>query len=502
MSKKVKSKLEDPDSIFFFARFNDAQMMEGSQELPETEKVYEIPVFREGSFKHYWYGDLEFDLSYLNKIVTNHRSRVVGVDVAFDRDHMPHEGALAWVVPGGLSIKPKALPDGRVVNVLFAMIQFTEEGVEKILQKKMFKYFSAEISEDYSTREKEPMSDGSTVVKSYGPTLIGGGFTNRPFISHLGAVFNKHQVKEADLDEVGKEVEVVVDYLDEDKDIEFAFASYRFSDKSSPQLETEEVKEVDSADKEDVQVENQTGSSEDEPVQFGLTKIGDTMKFSEFLTKMAAIQGPKERYEFAMSAQFQDANEEMIRQNILASEERAYSAQRLAEEATREANLFKTQVEKLSNENVTLSKRVLEANEVSFQSRVQAFSTELLNEGHFPAVVNEVKDILLSVAVDERKFSFSTGGEEKSDLMGIFNRVFSKLPKEYKVPEPSDLLETKPDGEETPAVPAEPAQSEENPRIAAFKKLYSQAPSEEMIPFLREDGTIDLDKAFKSGVRA
>jgi len=499
MSKPPKNnKLESPDSIFFFARFNDAVPLQGEDLVP-TERVYELPVFREGSFKHHWYGDLEFDLSYLNKIVNNHANKVLGVEVAFDRDHTPEDGALAWVLPNGLFTRPKMLPDGRMVNLLYALVNFTEEGVEKILRKKMFKYFSAEISEDYSTREKETQSDGTVIVKSYGPTLIGGGFTNRPFISHLGAVFNKHHTSEVGLNDLGKSIDVVVDYANDETDIDLAFAAYRFSDKGpSQKLEEPDVvvSTVDHTKKDEV--ENQTKVIEDEPVLFGLTKEGDNMKFSDFIAKMAVIQGNKERYEFALGMQsFQDPNEEMIRQNILSAEERAYNSHRLAEEATREANLFKTQAERLSEENITLSRRVLEANEVSYQSRVQSFSTGLLNDGHFPAVVNEVKSILLSVTAEERKVSFSTGGEEKSDLMSIFSKVFSKLPKEYKVPEPSEVVETKPEGEDPAPAPQEPVQlSDTDRKIEAFRKLYNQEPDASLLDFLREDGSVDLSKIF------
>lgn len=501
MSAKKKKSLENPDSIFFFAKFNDAmESSDGNTNgVADTDKLYELPIFREGSFKHYWYGDLDFDLSYLNKIVRNHTSKVVGTDIAFDRDHMPQEGALAWVVPNGLSIKPVSLPDGRVMNVLHALVNFTVEGVEKILQKKMFKYFSAEISEDFSTREKEEMVDGTAVVKSYGPTLIGGGFTNRPFISHLGAVFNRHHLQEGELGDMGKVIDVAVDYLGEDKDIEYAFASYRFSDKAEDTQQAavvETTPDVSCVKKDEV--ENQSKVIEDEPVQFGLTKAGDTMKFSDFITKMAAIKDNKERYEFAVSTQgFSDAGEEMVRQNILAAEERAYNSHRLAEEATREAVAFKTQVERLGEENITLSRRVLEANETSYQNRVNAFSTGLLNDGHFPGVVNEVKDILLAVTAEERKFSFSVGGDDKADLMSVFSKVFSKIPKEYKVPEPSDVLETIPEGEQQDATPAEPAQlSLSDMKAEAFRQLYNQEPSADLIDHLRDDGSVDLSKIF------
>ncbi len=503
MSIKIKRpstmKFEQPsaenhESIYFFSSFDQATLLEEYQaeDTPETEKVYEIPIFREGLFKHYWYGDLEFDLSYLNTLIKNFNARVTSVDIAFDREHMPNEGALAWVQPNGLSIRPTQLSNGQIANVLFAKIKYTPEGVEQILVKKKFKYFSSEISEDYSTREKEPQPDGSYALRSFGPTLIGGGFTNRPFISHLGSVYSKHETDENKVKESGRQVDVIVDYLDGAETIDFAFASYRFSDLQKKS-----------------EVENQTKVPDDEPVNTALTKTGEeTMKFSEFISKLKSMTDAKERYTFASTCpRFEDAEKEEMRQHILQTEERAYNAHRLAEEQTREAASFKERLTQANEENIALSRRVLEANETSFQNKVKAFKSSMEANGHFPVVIKEVEEILLSLNTEERSFSFSTKeGEEKMDLIGVLGKVFAAVPKEYKVPDPSDLQEvnregTGPDavttGQATPAEEPPMELSDREKKIQAFTAYYGQAPEDDsLLDHIREDGSIDGSAIF------
>jgi hypothetical protein len=503
-------KVKNQQPIYFFSDAGRAQCLELSED--PSERIYEIPIFREGQFEHYWYGDLDFDLEYLMQIVNNHDNRILSVDVAFDPDHRPEDGALAWVQPNGLSIRPMILdsPEGaRSVNVLFAKIKYTPEGVDTILTKKKFKYFSSEINSDYSSKEKVKRSDGTTVKTSYGPTLIGGGFTNRPFISHLGSVFSLSGVTEQEAK--NREVETVTSRL-YNNSIDMAFASYRFADIASndepePDSAEEELLTDEGLQQEEEQeiqlkkVENQSTVAQDLDSERRIennTVLKDDegekkMKFSQLILELSKMTDYKARVAFIQQAEVA-TDEEAAREQLLASEERAYNASLLAEEQTRLAHQASEQVERLRQENITLSQSVLHAREDSYQNRVKAFSSHLVTEGHFPALINAATEMLTGLQPTERTQKFSVPGEEQPvDLIKVFSKIFSNIPKSHRVPEPTDIEPTAPSAEPQEQETEENIEmSDQDLKVEKYKNLYGVEPEEKMLQFIKDNGDLDL----------
>lgn len=496
MSKKnkfLKLSEEKQSPVYFFADFENRELVQEvnleGEEKGDMDKIYDVPIFREGSFDHYWYGELKFDVDYLSKMIENFNKKVTSTDISFDQDHMPSLGALAWVEPNGLSIKSKVVNTAtgqRAVNILYAKIKLTPEGYEKIIEKKMFRYFSSEVSSNYSTNEFEPGEEGSRDVKYWGPTLVGGGFTNRPFISHLGSAFNMFSTSQEELEEAGVELNVRREMMSEN-DVNLAFGSMAFS--KSQKIENK--------------VENQTTHQQDDGAEVGLPEKVEPqefsnkplneekkMKFSEFLELIKKAQSSNERVEIASKHKFSDEEQESMRLHLIATEEASIQASRLAEELSRQVEAEKERAKALADQNVELSRRVLEAGEQSYKHRVKAFSSKLHQENHTPAFVNVVEEFLLSIKADERKFSFSLN-EDKVDLMTVLDMLFSKLPTEARVPEESDIVQTAPEVE-TPEEPVELSETEK--RIAAYEQRYNQKPGSDIVDFIREDGSIDIGK--------
>lgn len=163
----------------------------------EKKQYAMIECFRTGVFEHPWYGKLNIDKKYLNTILKNWRDNVFPTQVSFDRDHNPASGAMAWVPtpeedPKALTIVSKTYKDPkgkeRNCHVLMAKVELTEEGYALVKSKK-YKYFSSEINPNYKSYEVFYEQDKDVIKEEdrieYGPVLIGGGLTNRPYIVNL-----------------------------------------------------------------------------------------------------------------------------------------------------------------------------------------------------------------------------------------------------------------------------------------------------------------------------
>jgi len=162
-------------------------------EISENKTV-DIEMLRVGTFKHKKYGDLEITAEMLETMVENFENDVVGREVSFDWNHKA-ENASGWL--RGLKVA-----DG----VLIGTAELTDKGKESI-QKKEYGYFSIEYSDDYEDPETS---------EKYGPTILGGALTNRPFMTKLkkiefsaedseDAIYRYEEEKNMDKDKVVRE---------------------------------------------------------------------------------------------------------------------------------------------------------------------------------------------------------------------------------------------------------------------------------------------------------
>jgi len=159
--QKKKKVMKFQEANFDKDRFFAMISLEGIGEIDSN--AIEVEMLRVGNFKHKLYGDLEITEDMLEKMVQNVADNVIGRDVSFDWNHEGKK-ASAW-------LKEIKVEDG----VLIGTAEFTKAGKESV-EDGSFAYFSIEYSDDYEDPE-----NGET----YGPTIMGGSLTNRPFISKL-----------------------------------------------------------------------------------------------------------------------------------------------------------------------------------------------------------------------------------------------------------------------------------------------------------------------------
>jgi len=124
---------------------------------------------------HASYGKVSITKNMLKSFADNHSNEVYGVDLMIDYDH-EQRGAAGWVKSVFLSV------DG---ETLFGEVRWTPKGALSLSDRE-FRYFSPEFTDNYvhpHTRE------------SHGPTLLGGGLVNRPFLKMDAIVTFKEKTK-------------------------------------------------------------------------------------------------------------------------------------------------------------------------------------------------------------------------------------------------------------------------------------------------------------------
>lgn len=127
-----------------------------------------VQILRTGEFSHPDYGHFTITKEYLLSLVTNFKNKIRKIDLAVDYKHANDDVAAGWFQDLMLS------EDG---EKLLAKVDWTPNG-EKVLSDKEFRYLSAEFTDEYVDDEG----------KSYGPTLLGAGLTNRPFVKGMAPV--------------------------------------------------------------------------------------------------------------------------------------------------------------------------------------------------------------------------------------------------------------------------------------------------------------------------
>jgi len=154
-----------------------------------TEQLVPIEMLRAGNFRHPRYGDIKFDRKYFTQAIENFINNVIERELSFDSVHAPQEGATAWVKRLGLA--SRKFRDGKRRPVLTGDVELTDWG-RKLVEGKRFKYFSVEVRDNFRDKETN---------QPYGPTVMGGGMTNRPFIPGMQSILmSEDEVANADQD--------------------------------------------------------------------------------------------------------------------------------------------------------------------------------------------------------------------------------------------------------------------------------------------------------------
>jgi phage I-like protein len=144
-----------------------------------ADKPIQVQCLKTGKFRHPWWGVMSFDDAFFDRMIVNFDADLPSPEIAFDFKHQPDHGAAAWV--SKLFKEP---------GMLMAEVNLTAKG-KKSIEDKEFRFFSIEYTDDYveylfedSTDESGNPVDKETKI-SHGPTVLGGGLTNRPFIKGM-----------------------------------------------------------------------------------------------------------------------------------------------------------------------------------------------------------------------------------------------------------------------------------------------------------------------------
>lgn len=125
-----------------------------------------VQILRVGKFSHALYGDFEITKETLRNLKENFDKNVRGIDLAIDYSHNNQDEAAGW-------FKDVVLKDDD--SELWAVVDWTPAG-KKSLESKEFRYLSADFAFDYESEETK---------EKFGPTLMGAGLTNRPFVKAM-----------------------------------------------------------------------------------------------------------------------------------------------------------------------------------------------------------------------------------------------------------------------------------------------------------------------------
>lgn len=125
-----------------------------------------IQVLRVGSFSHPFYGDFEITKETLKTLQENFKSDVRKTKLAVDFSHRSEDIAAGWFSDVGVSDNGEEL---------WADVEWTPKGKEALINKE-FAYISADFVWDYEDAESKT---------KHGPTLMGAGLTNRPFVKGM-----------------------------------------------------------------------------------------------------------------------------------------------------------------------------------------------------------------------------------------------------------------------------------------------------------------------------
>ena len=326
-------------------------------ESDKSSGLIDVEMLRVGTFEHSTHGTLEITDELLSDMVDNFNKDVLGREVSFDWNHEAKK-ASGW-------LREVRVDDGYLIGTM----ELTKSGKESI-EEKEYGYFSIEYSSDYE--------DAETGSK-YGPTIMGGALTNRPFISKL------------------KKIEFSLD----NEDIKL----YREVKEMPEEIKREPAKNKGAEDTKDAKLEKL------EEIQ------AKNVELEEKLKKLEELKEETDNKEDVKLEEFIGAQKKLMES-------------------------METKITKLEETNKALEEDNLKNKETAKISGIELFCDKLLNDSkHHPAVVETVKEILLENPSDKKIFKLSeTVGEGENaktrnidvSLMGILANVLAAFPDSQK----------------------------------------------------------------------
>jgi len=472
---------EHNDNISLMKRL----VFEGTDEKDKNKGA--IEVIRTGKFSHWLYGDLNFDSPYLKTVIKNFKNDITDRVISFDERH--DAGRSTFNVSDLFLRRRKTTINGResIHTFLIAEGELTPLG-RRLMDDKSYNYFSAEIHPDYFNPETQD---------KHGPTLVGGGFTNRPFIRGM----KKLEFSESDIVDDGVVGIVFSDDLEYAEDVmlsEFVEGRADLPDAAFALVEKDKggkvvkrslphhVKGVKSGTDDGTVVipllrnalarinqVNGFTSSEIASAQGHLDKHADALLETRKETKKESHSeaivndNAKGDNEMDFEVKIKELEAKIVKLEEAAKkapdnsdEKKAYSelletTKTLLSDTKKREEEFSGQNEKLqkleaSNKELTtkceefsktaqtLGDALKESSKKEKTVSVELFCEGLAKDNHFPAIVKVVKDILLSNVDADAEYVFHSADgdkivENKGDVKKIIQVILDAIPADVKI---------------------------------------------------------------------
>lgn len=438
----------------------------------------DIPIFREGRFKHWLYGVVDNTPEFLEKIVQNFERGVNPQKISFNVDHLNFVGdhaSYGWIEnePGKLYIRELSFdtPTGvKRKKFLIAKCKPTKKGREA-LKNKEFRYTSSEIANDFTTNELEPVYNengeitGEAVVK-YGPALVGVALTNYPFIPYLPSIFSDKRPADGVVDFGDTKLMVSERNVSEGDGVIFSVKYDNVPTRSSTGAAVEEPFRASTspARTEEAQGNERFTKGSKEP------QTGKEYKMDELLKGLAKFSDTKERIGY-LRGQLGGEHSSYAK-TLLEAEERALAAESQYNSIAEQAAAKEQQVMELNKQLAAQRLETARARRQSYSAQVDSLCDKL-SQNMPPAVVEEARSIFSGLNSEDalRKFNNVDGDSEGADIFEIVTRLFSKIPEDMHFSTGSEL-DSGGDVQVSDGISDEPADSDVPAKIVAFAERY------------------------------
>ena len=410
--KKIKSKSESIHK--FFVPLSESSL----EAIQLADKSANIQILKKGKFRHPWWGVLRFDDVFFSGLIRNFSNNIPQEGIAFDFKHNPDWGAAAWV---------KKLYTDDASGDLMATVEFTSKGKDSIKNKE-FRYFSSEYTDDYvETTFEDEVVDGEIQEKeirvNYGPALLGGGLTNRPFIKGMKPLFLSEDGDMVELEELTEPEEVTEEMEKTLKELK----------KEQEEL-TAKVTELEEA--------NDKSSKKE------LETVNDTLKEVVNHIKALSDKKPEKKEDNPETKELEEATKKAADAQI--------EVERITkelEEKNKKLQEDNDKIKTLSDDVSALTKSVtslMESNKdlqsEKYKLNIEKKFEDFRKAGAFPATIETIKPFLLSE--ESKKFSVKLSEEKDGKteevivgLADLIEKVLLSIPEEFRFTD-SELSES------------------------------------------------------------
>lgn len=395
---------------------------------PDEPVICKIDMIRTGKFvRESWFGNylLNIDEPLFDKFIENFKNNVIKRGVPLDIDHKK-DAAYGWLKD---LTKEYRTVMGKQQCYLVGSFEMNRLGIDMV-KNRIRNLFSLEFSFNYKDNEV----DGSFVVptgedvpvgamKTYGPTILGGALTNRPFIPDLGTIKCSSEFNQ--IEGLPNELKNQL------KDHTFMF-----------NVEKMTVEDADLSVRSEKPVVNKEGSKVN-PYSI-LLNFKTINKPEKRNTQMSALQkllanlkenlskvDPNSQEFTEIKSQIVETETELaqLADSVKAKDEALkLSAEKISELTTRMVN----------NEN-TLSKLKVELEEEGErrrQSDIEKFTSSLSRRGIPKPAISKIKNILIFNKNEKAIVELKLDGDKVKPLTlrGVIEEVLSYLPESAMVP--------------------------------------------------------------------